>query len=181
MLRKLFLAIAGTMLLSGAAAAQSNSPFPMSDNETGVYQPEPYLKPAATGGIAGPVAAQSSTFPTSVSEVGSNFPDPSTSATRVATGSQPSHDEMLRRSEFGSASQPAAAEKTVQVRASTEYVNVNHFETVRLVDGKGHSFAWRFDTLEETHSPLQRIAPRGFDAAHAEVYVRHPLSHLSND
>jgi len=182
MLRKLSLAIAGTMLISGAAAAaQDSSPFPMSGNETGVYQPETYVAPSATRSAAAAPFAESSTFPISVNEVGPNYPNSAAYGTRVAAGAEPSHSEMLRLSESGSASRVAAVDKTVRVGSSTAYINVDHFQTVRLIDEKGQSFVWRFDTLDETHFPLQAIAPRGFLAAHAEIYAKHPYSHLSND
>lgn len=72
MLRKLSMAIAAGMLVSGvAAAAQGTSPFPMSVNETGSYQPDAYFAPTA-GIAAGTLSAVSTTFPISVSEVGPN-------------------------------------------------------------------------------------------------------------
>jgi len=70
MLRKLSIAIAVGMLVSGVATA-ADSTFPMSSNETGVYKPERYEAPTQSASTAA-LAAQSSTFPISVSEVGPN-------------------------------------------------------------------------------------------------------------
>jgi hypothetical protein len=74
MVRKLSIAIAAGMLVSGAAAAHNTSPFPMSSNETGVYEPERDTalahSPITTRAQA--PAAQGSTFPMSVSETGPN-------------------------------------------------------------------------------------------------------------
>jgi hypothetical protein len=68
MLRKLSIAIAVGMLASGVATA-ADSTFPMSSNETGVYQPERYEAPTQS---AAALAADSSSFPISVSETGPN-------------------------------------------------------------------------------------------------------------
>lgn len=181
MLRKLSITIAGTMLLSGvAAAAQPTSPFPMSVNETGVYQPEPWAPSAMPSTAAAPVA-ESSTFPMSVSETGANYPDPA-SRTLLAAGPGPSHAEMLERNKLGERSQPAAVDKTVRVGASTQYVNVSHDEAVRFIDDKGQSFTWQFGTLwGDTEIPLKTIAPAEFHAGNTAVYVSHPLSHRSSD
>ncbi len=70
MLRKLSLALAGTILFSGAAlAAPTTSPFPLSINESVPYQAEQAPATSTVPGIT-----QSSAFPTSVSEVGPNYP-----------------------------------------------------------------------------------------------------------
>ena len=74
MLRKLSIAIAVGMLVSGVATAgQDTCTFPMSSNETGPYQPERCEAPSqGASTAAAALAAQSSTFPISVSEVGPN-------------------------------------------------------------------------------------------------------------
>jgi hypothetical protein len=74
MVRKLSIAIAVGMLVSGVATAgQYTCTFPMSSNETGPYQPERCEAPGQSAHTAAEaLAAQSSTFPISVSEVGPN-------------------------------------------------------------------------------------------------------------
>lgn len=176
MLRKLTLAVAAALLTSGVAAAQSQSPFPMSVNEAGPYEPETYYAPSGT---PAPALAQSDTFPVSVSESGLN--DPDIYATTVPAAPQPSHAALLAGSKFGSRAAAGSAVKTVRVEPSTRYINVRHFDQVRLVDQKGQSFTWIFDTLDETHFPLAAIAPSGFDAERAVVYVTHPQSHVATD
>lgn len=175
MVRKLSLAVAAALLVSGTALAQSQSPFPMSVNEAGPYEPEIYYAPTGNAASA-PAVAESSAFPMSVSESGLNYPDVYEAVAQDAA--QPSHAALLAKSKYGT---PAdAASKTVQLGASTRYLNVNHFEQVRLVDQKGQSFVWKFDTLGETRFPLTAIAPSGFDAARTVVYVTHPAWHVSS-
>jgi hypothetical protein len=178
MLRKLTFAVAAALLASGVAAAQSQSPFPMSVNEAGPYEPETYYAPSGSPAAA-PAIGESSTFPMSVSESGLNYPD--VYATTAPAAVQPSHASLLAASKFGSRAETSAAMKTVRVEPSTRYINVSHFDQVRLVDQKGQSFTWKFDTLDEMKFPLTAIAPSGFDAARAVVYVRHPQSHVATD
>lgn len=179
MVRKLSLAVAAALLVSGAAAAQSQSPFPMSVNEAGPYEPEVYYAPTGSAASA-PAVAESTTFPMSVSESGLNYPDVyDVYATSAQDAAQPSHAAVIASNKFGT---PAdAASKTVQLGAATRYVNVDHFDQVRLVDQKGQSFVWKFDTLDETQFPLAAIAPSGFNAERTVVYVSHPAWHVSSD
>jgi hypothetical protein len=182
MARKLSIAITAGMLVSGAAvAAQSASPFPMSVNETGPNYVQDYSPRTATTVPALPAAriTGSSTFPMSVSETGPNHAVLPPAAAALATG--PSHAEMLRQSALGTASASAKADRTVRVGASASYVDVDHFELVRIVNDQDQSFVWKFDTLGETRIPLTAIAPAGFDAGNTVVYVRHPYTHLSTE
>lgn len=81
MLHKLSLALAGTILFSGAAlAAPTTSPFPLSINESVPYQAEQVPVTASVPGIM-----QSSAFPTSVSEVGPNYPTTAADSAAGAT------------------------------------------------------------------------------------------------
>ena len=68
--------------------------------------------------------------------------------------------------------------KTIKVEASTKDVTVEHFGTVKIVNDKGQSFVWTFDTLSETVVPLKTIAPAGFEAGDVTIYVRHPAAHI---
>lgn len=174
--------MAAGALLSGIVAAQA-SPFPMSVNETGLYQPEIHTAPATSGTRQLQTAIQttepgipaSTPFPVSVSEVGSNSVQAYLAP--IDASSQMTHDQMLHRHELGSAAQAATVDKTVVVRPSDRYVNVEHLQHVRIMNAKGQSFLWTFDTLGEDHFPLKAIAPAGFDAGSTEVYVTHPESH----
>ncbi len=84
----------------------------------------------------------------------------------------------MRRGDLGSPSQ-AATQKTVKITAATQYVNVEHFQTVKIENDKGQSFVWRFDTLGEVGFPVQVIAPKDFAAGETRVYIRHPAPHIS--
>lgn len=179
MSRKLSLAFLSTLIASGAAvAAPSSGPYPMSPNESGPYEPAAYYAPSRA---AAPVLATARTgsFPMSVSESGLNYPD--VYAPPVVADAQPTHAELLARSRYGSTGMDRAARNTVRVGPAVRYVNVQHFDQVRLVDQAGKAFTWKFDTLDETHFPLAAIAPSGFDAAGAVVYVRHPNAHVATD
>lgn len=84
----------------------------------------------------------------------------------------------LRRGDLGTPSQTSAAERTVKVNASTKYVDVMHYETVKIENDKGQSFVWKFDSLGEYGFPLQVIAPKDFAAGETRVYIRHPARHM---
>ena len=86
----------------------------------------------------------------------------------------------MRRGDLGAPSQEAGAQRTVKITATTQYVNAKHFETLKIVNDKGQSFVWKFDTLGEVGFPLSVIAPKNFAAGETRVYVRHPLEHTSN-
>jgi hypothetical protein len=83
----------------------------------------------------------------------------------------------MRRGDLGSPSQ-AAAQKTVKITAATQYVTVEHFQTLKIENDKGQSFVWTFDSLGEVGFPLQVIAPKGFAAGETRVYIRHPAPHI---
>lgn len=86
----------------------------------------------------------------------------------LAAGAQAGHD-LARH--FGTPASGTAA-RVVRVDAATKFIKASHLETLTIQDGKGHSFAWRFDTL---HAPtgfqLKSIAPPEFEAGDAWVYV----------
>jgi hypothetical protein len=68
--------------------------------------------------------------------------------------------------------------KTEKIDASTKYVTVQHFSTVKFVNDKGQSFIWTSDTLGEVGVRLKTIAPAGFEAGDTTIYVRHPAAHI---
>lgn len=84
---------------------------------------------------------------------------------------------LMKRGDLGTLSQPVAAQRVLQVGGVQRYLNVDHNETIKLEDGKGQSFTWRFDTLGERNFPLQVIAPRGFEAGRVVVYVSNPYTY----
>ena len=86
----------------------------------------------------------------------------------------------MRRGDLGSPSQATAAESTVKITASTEYVNAKHFGTLKIENDKGQSFTWKFDTLGEVGFPISVIAPKGFAAGETRVYIRHPTAHIGD-
>jgi len=79
---------------------------------------------------------------------------------------------------YGSAASAAAAQRQIDVSASTKWINVVNGETVRFnVDGQ--SFVWNFGTLRgETSFDLSAIAPKGLHVPMVRVYVAsNPLYH----
>ena len=68
--------------------------------------------------------------------------------------------------------------ETVKIDASTKYVTVQHFSTVKFVNDKGQSFVWTSGTLGEVGVRLKTIAPAGFEAGDTTIYVRHPAAHI---
>lgn len=87
---------------------------------------------------------------------------------------------LMKRGDLGTLSQPAAAQRVLKVKSSQRYLNVERDETVKLEDGGGQSFTWRFDTLGERSFPLQVIAPKGFNAGQVLVYVSDPYTYNSD-
>ena len=87
----------------------------------------------------------------------------------------------MRRGDLGSPSQVTAAERTVRITAATQYVNAEHFGTLKFENDRGQSFVWRFDSIGEQNFPLSVISPPGFAGEGARVYVRHAAAHLSGD
>ena len=71
---------------------------------------------------------------------------------------------------YGSAAS-AAAQRQIDVSASTKWINVVNGETVRFnVDGQ--SFVWNFGTLRgETSFDLSAIAPKNLQVPMVRVYV----------
>lgn len=84
---------------------------------------------------------------------------------------------LMKRGDLGTLSQPAAAQKVLKIKSSQRYLNVERNETVKIEDGGGQSFTWRFDTLGERSFPLQTIAPKGFNAGQVVVYVNNPYTY----
>jgi hypothetical protein len=86
----------------------------------------------------------------------------------LAAGARADHD-IARH--FGTPV-PGAAARVVRVDAATKFIKASHLETLKIEDGKGRSFAWRFDT---EHAPtgfqLKSIAPPDFEAGDTWVYV----------
>jgi len=79
---------------------------------------------------------------------------------------------------YGSAASAAAAQRQIDVSASTKWINVVNGETVRFnVDGQ--SFVWNFGTLRgETSFDLSAIAPKNLQVPMVRVYVAsNPLYH----
>ena len=71
------------------------------------------------------------------------------------------------------------ADRMVKINASTKYVNAEHLQTVKFVNDKGQSFTWKADAAGVV-VPLKTIAPAGFEAGEATVYVRHPTEHIGS-
>ena len=83
----------------------------------------------------------------------------------------------MRRGDLGSPSQAAAGQKTVRITAATRYLNVEHFDTVKIENDRGQSFVWRFDSYGEVGFPLSVIAPKDFATGETRIYIRHPVAH----
>ena len=75
--------------------------------------------------------------------------------------------------------QESANQKTVNITASTKYINAEHLGVLVIKNDKGQSFTWKADSLGEADIPLKAIAPKDFDAGQTRVVVRHPLEHTS--
>lgn len=76
---------------------------------------------------------------------------------------------------YGQASEAAAAARTVTLTASGQF-NAVYGEVLRFVSGD-QSFTWQFNGLDGRAVDLQQIAPAGFDARGAVVYVgKNPLT-----
>ena len=72
---------------------------------------------------------------------------------------------------FGTTTSGTAA-RVVKIDAATSVIKARHLETLTIRNGKGQSFAWRFDTLHApTGFPLKSIAPADFEAGDTWVYV----------
>jgi hypothetical protein len=85
-----------------------------------------------------------------------------------ASGAHAGH-EISRH--FGTPASEAAA-RIVKIDAQTDFIKAGHLETLTIQNGKGQSFAWRFETLHvPTGFPLKSIAPPDFDAGDTWVYV----------
>ncbi len=74
--------------------------------------------------------------------------------------------------------QELAGQRTVNITASTKYINAEHDGVLVVKNDKGQSFTWRADTLGEADIPLKAIAPTDFAAGQTRVFVRHPAAHI---
>lgn len=74
--------------------------------------------------------------------------------------------------------QEPANQRTVNITASTKYINAEHDGVLVIKNDKGQSFTWRADTLGEAEIPLKAIAPKDFAAGQTRVFVRHPPAHI---
>lgn len=93
---------------------------------------------------------------------------------------RPDYSKMAQKGDLGTLSQNSAAQRSVLVGSSTKYINVNRDEVVKIENGKGQSFVWRFDTLGEQNFPLHIIAPRDFSSPQTEVFVSNPYTYNSD-
>lgn len=71
---------------------------------------------------------------------------------------------------YGNPAQDATAQRSIELRPGTRYVNVEAGETVRFV-AQGKSFSWHFDTLGTPVFSLAEIAPQGANVGNVTVYV----------
>ena len=93
---------------------------------------------------------------------------------------QPDFSKMVQKGDLGTLSQNMAEQRTILVRGSTKYINVNRDETVKIENQKGQSFVWKFDTLGEKNFPLHIIAPRDFESLQTRVFVSNPYTYNSD-
>lgn len=64
----------------------------------------------------------------------------------------------------GQAASDGQAERTIEIRPDTRWVNVTRMETIRFVinrEGAQKAFTWRFDTLPLRPFELAEVAPQG--------------------
>ena len=71
---------------------------------------------------------------------------------------------------YGNPAQDASAQRSIELRPGTRYVNVEAGETVRFVS-PGKSFSWHFDTLGTPVFSLGEIAPKDANVGNVTVYV----------
>lgn len=75
---------------------------------------------------------------------------------------------------LGTPAPESAAQRTITITPTTEYINVERWEVVKfLVDGK--SFTWNFYTLGTPIFELAAIAPKDINVGKVVVYVQKPL------
>jgi len=70
----------------------------------------------------------------------------------------------------GDPANSASAERTIKLAPTTRWVNVTDGETVRFTKD-GHTFAWRFSTINSAMFDLSTIAPADVDVKGVRVYV----------
>lgn len=105
--------------------------------------------------------------------------DAKTSASQYQAGAADSSTaQRARRGDFGVPSKGAPL-RTIKIDATTKYINADHMQTVRIVNDRGQSFLWQFDTFPATvNFPLKAIVPSGFEAGDTQIYIDHPGEHL---
>lgn len=76
---------------------------------------------------------------------------------------------------FGQVAEAASVDRSVTLTAGAK-LNVKYGETLQFVSS-GKSFVWRFNGFDNRAVDLQRIAPSGFDAQNATIYIhKDPLN-----
>jgi len=71
---------------------------------------------------------------------------------------------------YGQPAKAAVTARQIDV-SSARMVNVAYGETVQFRDASGRQFAWTFDGLGKRQVPVAKIAPAGFAAQDAKVFV----------
>lgn len=74
------------------------------------------------------------------------------------------------RSFFGQSAQVTQATRQVDL-SQAPHVNVRYGETVAFRGANGEQFAWTFNGLDRRSVDVQKIAPAGFAADGARVYI----------
>jgi Heavy-metal resistance protein CzcE len=96
------------------------------------------------------------------------------SAIAVTTGLTLASVSIAAGNDYGSASVADAATRVITINANTRWVNVEHDETVNIVNAaNGQSFVWNFDTAAMVLD-LAAVAPAEvLGGRHISAYVSH--------
>lgn len=70
--------------------------------------------------------------------------------------------------------------REVVITPQTRWVNVDSGETIKFVDGAGHSVVWRFDTGSWATGALSDFAPQLAQGRDIKVYVAEPVLYRSD-
>ena len=164
--RNIALLIAGGLLSAQVSlAAADQGPFPPSPDDQ-YSKPLPaqlkYLEQRAAS-VQGTVRGDS--FP----------PSPDTMYWKMLPAQVQYFDQRAASVKLA---QEPADQITVNITASTKYINAEHDGVLVIKNDKGHSFTWRADTVGEANIPLKTIAPADFAAGQTRVFVRHPAAHI---
>lgn len=77
--------------------------------------------------------------------------------------------------QYGNAVPDSIAQRTIDLRPDTKYVNVTRGETVKFLS-QGKAFTWTFDTIGTRPFELAKVAPNDANVGNVVVYVgRNPL------